>query len=371
MWTRRHLLGTVGLTAAGCAAGALGLSTRAQAADLRFAVRRFPVGQPTTVRLVGYDPDRAEADVAVFQAAFDAACEAPPAQRLAARLQAARDAGQTARVLVKPAVNSGNRFPYTASPRSVRAVCAWLREQGASEVIVADMSGPSIGTALALGRSGLASAALAGGADRIVAFDELGWRRYELEAATTFHGHFELTALLGDADFVVNIARASTHKLALLTLSLKNWQGLASGSTRRRTHASPGRSLVDFLAEYALAIKPDLVVIDAGLVNTTGGPDQGLVVPVGAVLVAEDMVAADLVALGLLRWASQRVDGQPRFGRPALLTDPTALLWQAPVIRQAVALGVGVARPEELLLSTQAISAELRGRLRADLDRVA
>ena len=362
MWTRRSAL-----LAAGAAMLGVGAPGRAAspAAVQRFAARRFPDGDPTTVRLVGVPASGDDG----FDAAADAAFALPAADRLAARMRDRRDAGQPCRVLVKPAVNSRNAWPYTASPRSVAATCRWLLAHGATDVIVADMSGPGTGTADALDATGIGLAALDAGA-RLETLEDHGFERYEVPAATTHGGSFELSALLDDVDFVVNIARASTHKLAQLTLSLKNWQGLASWRTRRWTHTSLGRPLTSLMAEYSLAVKPDLVVIDAGTVNTTGGPDGGLAVPVGALVVAEDMVAADLVALGLLRWAALHVDGQSRRGRPKVLTEHGAVLWNAPVIGRAVALGVGVTSPDQLLLSPDGLPADLLDSLRRDLERV-
>jgi uncharacterized protein (DUF362 family) len=44
-------------------------------------------------------------------------------------------------VFIKPALNSGNRYPATTSPAAIGAMVALLMEKGAGRVIVGDMSG--------------------------------------------------------------------------------------------------------------------------------------------------------------------------------------------------------------------------------------
>jgi uncharacterized protein (DUF362 family) len=119
------------------------------------------------------------------------------------------------RVLIKPAHNSPNPYPFTASPVSAAELTKMCLDAGASQVIIADCMGiehtlvpggwhledpwgndfdvDDDATILAMKSSGLwdgvASAVGAGdvGPDRpvhITSFRELGWRRYETESDT-------------------------------------------------------------------------------------------------------------------------------------------------------------------------------------------
>jgi len=123
------------------------------------------------------------------------------------------------------------------------------------------------------------------------------------------------------------------------------------------------------MAEYALAVKPDLVVIDAGLAVTTHGPDDGLAVPLGVLLVAEDMVAADLVSVALLRHACLDVDRVPgRPGRPFWLEDPRVSVWQAPVVARAVELEVGAFAREQVVVDGYRVAPQLLSAVERTLD---
>lgn len=119
------------------------------------------------------------------------------------------------RVLIKPAHNSPNPYPFTASPVSAAELTKMCLDAGASQVIIADCMGiehtltpggwhledpwgndfdvDDDATILAMKNSGLwngvASAVGPGdvGPDRpvhITSFRELGWRRYESESDT-------------------------------------------------------------------------------------------------------------------------------------------------------------------------------------------
>jgi len=243
--SRRRVLFLGGLTAAVTAvcgtvhlrrAGVLEPAPRVQPLDL--ARRRFPVGAATEVRLVGYD--RGVSEPRAYQDAMSAALDTPAARRLADRIRVDVRAGRPVRVLVKPAVNSGKAYPYTASPESVRAVCAWLSGLGVDEILVGDMSGPGRNTRAALRSTGIERAALEGGAHSVFCFDERPrrhrWVTHAPAAATSFPDGFRLTAVLSEVDYLIDVARVSTHASTGTTLSLKNWQGLAGWPTRMYTH---------------------------------------------------------------------------------------------------------------------------------------
>ena len=44
-------------------------------------------------------------------------------------------------ILIKPVVNSGNTYPATTNPIGMKAVIGLLKEKGAKQIIVSDMSG--------------------------------------------------------------------------------------------------------------------------------------------------------------------------------------------------------------------------------------
>jgi len=368
-WSRRDFLhrAMLGSAAVLCATGGARVAHAKMAPEvpeMRFAPRRFPEGDPTTVRMVGFDPEVAYGDFTAYRDVMAAALETPAAQRLAARIRADVDAGKRVCVLVKPAVNTGHLYPYTSSPSSVRAVCEWLDGLGVADIAVADKSGWAGDALKNMRRNGLEAGALEGGAHRVLAFDHLPeerrWETYRVPEASCFKHGMELTGLLSEAHYLINVARAATHKMARITLSMKNWQGITSMRTRGHSHLTPGVALTDAMAEYALAIKPDLVVIDAGEVCTTYGPDFGLVIPAGVLLVGEDMVATDLAALGVMRHCCIEVDKRVRrHARLKHLEHMEVSPWTAPTIRHAVKLKIGAFEKEQVLLDPVGVDGDL------------
>jgi uncharacterized protein (DUF362 family) len=368
-WTRRHFLHRAMLGSAGvlCATSGARVAHAKMAPDvpeMRFARRLFPEGDPTTVRMVGFDPEVAFGEFEAYREVMAAALETPAAQRLATRIRADVDAGKRVCVLVKPAVNTGNKYPYTSSPYSVQGVCEWLDGLGVQDIAVADKSGWAGNAAKNMRRNGLEAGALEGGAHRVLAFDDLPaerrWETYRIPEASNFKNGMELTALLSEAHYVINVARAATHKMARITLSLKNWQGITSMRTRGHSHLNLGVSLTDAMAEYALAVKPDLVVMDAGEVCSTYGPDFGLVIPAGVLLVGEDMVATDLATLGVMRHCCMKLDKRVRrHARVKYLEREEESPWNAPTIRHAVKLKVGAFEREQVLLDPVGVDGDL------------
>jgi len=78
-------------------------------------------------------------------------------------------------VLVKPNIVSGTPAPTTTSAEVVRAVCDWLKRQGAKTVWVGDMSAVmTLGTRYSMKESGIEAAVRASGATPVY-FEEGGW----------------------------------------------------------------------------------------------------------------------------------------------------------------------------------------------------
>ncbi len=87
-------------------------------------------------------------------------------------------------VLIKPVVNSGNPYPATTGPESLKAVISLLKDKGAGRIVVSDMSGVENvklspdklkgSTRELMKSSGLAMAAETAGAE-IYLPEEEGW----------------------------------------------------------------------------------------------------------------------------------------------------------------------------------------------------
>jgi uncharacterized protein (DUF362 family) len=175
-------------------------------------------------------------------------------------------------VLVKPNIG-WDRTPEQAAntnPQVVAEVVRLCREAGASRVVVTDVSCND--PRRCFGRSGIAQAAGAEGADVILPDD----------------------GTLRKVDKVINIPVAKNHSLSGVTLGMKNWLGIVGG-VRSWLHQDIHTSVVD-LAE---CVRPELTLIDAYRVLIRNGPTGGSLSDVEVrktLIAATDPVAADAYA---------------------------------------------------------------------------
>ena len=101
-----------------------------------------------------------------------------------------------------------------------------------------------------------------------------------------------------EVDKIINLPTAKHHRLARVSLGMKNWMGLIGGK-RRRWH----QKLPDSLADMAQALRPTLVVLDASRLLMRHGPTGGRlsdVAPGNALIAGWDQVAVDALGAPLL-----------------------------------------------------------------------
>jgi uncharacterized protein (DUF362 family) len=206
-----------------------------------------------------------------------------------------------ARVLLKPnMVEYDPGAVINTDPRLVAGAIAALRRLGAAEVTVAEGPGHRRDTGYVVEASGLGPATREAGA----AFVDLNVARaanVPLSTRYTELGTLWLPTAVTSADLVVSMPKVKTHHWAGVTLSLKNCFGCLPG----RMYGWPKNILhwqgIDAsILDIAAAVRPDLVIAD-GIVGMQGdGPISGTPVQVGAVVVADDPVAADVVVTRMM-----------------------------------------------------------------------
>lgn len=107
----------------------------------------------------------------------------------------------------------------------------------------------------------------------------------------------EVSKDLLEADCLINMPVAKHHGGATLTLSIKNWMGAVSNSTRRFWH---GHDLHQCLADFSTFLKPHLVIIDATRIMLDHGPQgPGKLDHPDQIIFSTDPVAADAYAATL------------------------------------------------------------------------
>jgi len=212
------------------------------------------------------------------------------------------------RVLLKVNTNSGDPFPYSTSPITVRAVASALVASGA-HVTVGDRSfWGDDDTAGNLEANGIAAATRAAGADLVVFDDKIDWAEIDPKQVPHWRPPFRVPRIAVDADHVINLACMKTHFITGATLGLKNLLGLVRAEDRARpgnlrTHEA-GR-IHHQITDVNRVIAPRLTVIDGYRALIAGGPTHRDGAPqfadLRAVLAGSDRVALDASAIALLQ----------------------------------------------------------------------
>ena len=207
-------------------------------------------------------------------------------------------------VVIKPNMSfaQGPDSATNTHPEVVREVLVMCKEAGASKVRVLDHSLQNADQAL--DRSGIRDAC--NGVEDGICHHLMNagfYRQEALPEASEMRENAFMRDVL-DADVLIAVPVAKSHGGAGVSLSLKGQMGLILD--RRSMHAryNLDTSIVDLNSR----IKPDLAVIDATRVLTTGGPGgPGKVITPGEVIASADPVAADATAVAAYEWYGQKM----------------------------------------------------------------
>lgn len=232
-------------------------------------------------------------------------------------------------VLVKPNVVSGEPSPSTTSPEVVGAVVRALYGEGASNVIVGDMSAfATLSTKRNMRSNGIKAAAEENGAE-VAVFEDHGWVEVKLPG-TRFVDKAYVTEWLFDVDAVVNLPVVKTHRSATYSITLKNFIGCTH--LRQRPYLIDSSHWEEIVAEFNAAYAPEINIVDATTSMIAGGPWSGTPADTGVIIASGDRVAADVVGLGIIK----------SFGEWGMVTRKD--VWDQLQISTAIDLGVGRSR---------------------------
>jgi len=233
------------------------------------------------------------------------------------------------RLLVKPNTNSPDPYPASTDPVFLTALIEVLHELGTADIMVGDSCGLAWQPAQAVHEKlGIPDLCRRLGV-RYVNFDAGPWRNVPVGGREL--KNVQIAEAAFQADRIVYTCCLKTHRLARFSASLKHAAGFLSPEMRSRLHDG---DLESNIADINLAVKPDLIFIDARKCFVTGGPVRGWVRRPGVVFASTDRVAVDVeAARGLSSfWAFNRLPKNP---------------WDHPQVRHAIALGLGASREGE------------------------
>ncbi len=207
--------------------------------------------------------------------------------------------GQT--VLIKPnlAFQAPAESFAVVDPRTIEAVVAYFKENSkAGEVWVGD--NPSLGMHIgrckpAMAEAGMEAAAIRGGADKVIYFDEAELVEIDIPGAKVFKKATVFKPFL-DADVVINLPKMKVHLAGTVTLGLKNWNGIIPNV--HPSSQQQGAHRIDLGQKFAdlyRVRKADLTIID-GIIGMEGqGPHAGTPIEMNLIIAGTDTVAVDAV----------------------------------------------------------------------------
>ena len=192
-------------------------------------------------------------------------------------------------VVIKPnvAFDRPPALAATTHPDALRAVAKLCFEAGARKIIIAD--NPINSPTGCFFKSGLTAVASEMGLDLLYpetnAFSPLSLDGEILKEWTFFSTPFK------HATKVIGLAPCKDHNLCHASMTTKNWYGLLGGR-RNQFH----QQIHSIVSDFALMMKPTLVILDGMNVLMSNGPTGGRlsdVKPMNTIVAGTDMVSVD------------------------------------------------------------------------------
>jgi uncharacterized protein (DUF362 family) len=200
------------------------------------------------------------------------------------------------RVILKPNFNSADSYPGSSDLEFLKVVIRLLQEAGA-KVVVGESSGgiwrPTRKVMVKLD----ALRQLTDIGAEVIAFDDRAWDWVSVRVDGDYLKEVTVPRSVYEADKIVYVPCMKTHQIARFTLSLKLAVGFVHPGERRSMHM---RNLERKIAEFNLALQPDLIIMDGRKAFVSGGPATGELVEPGVIMASGDQVAIDVEALKIL-----------------------------------------------------------------------
>lgn len=243
-------------------------------------------------------PARSLSNVAIIRCDRYDACYGPVCEGL----RAVPLDVQGKRVVLKPnLVEYSATAPINTHPQLIAAVADELYRKGATSVVVADGPGHVRDTQLLLNESGLGDQLAEIGRVPFVDlnFDEA--RRIAIRGLATNLNELWLPNTVLSADILISMPKVKTHHWAGVTLSLKNLFGIVPGSVYGwPKNVLHWQGIDNSIVELAAAVPVHYVIADGVEAMEGNGPLHGPARHLGAIVFADEPVAADATCCRLM-----------------------------------------------------------------------
>jgi uncharacterized protein (DUF362 family) len=214
-------------------------------------------------------------------------------------------------VAIKPNLFAPYPPPVSVDRRVIKSIVSMCREAGAKRIVV--IEGLSVGSLIKRINVDMSKKGgkMTRGMKTIEAMRLLGVKRAVEDAGGTAAGvedeekenisvpggkvlhSIEYPKVILDADVFISLPALKTHTMTMVTLGIKNLQGILNEGDRYFGHRD---DLDQHLVDIIKVKKPDLTLVD-GLIGMEGmgAGESGSPVPMGLILAGEDVVAVDSV----------------------------------------------------------------------------
>lgn len=223
------------------------------------------------------------------------------------------------RILIKLALNSGNRFPATSDPWLLKSLVTILQEKGAGEILAGDQSGVADvhwtrskqkGSSRELCRSAGLLDAIEKCHAKPVFFEEGGYDDYfetQPEGSHHWNKPLRMTSVINRVDHIIYLPRVASHVMGDITSGFKLGVGFLRDDSRREFH-SGGEHFYAMYEEInavpEIRSKLRLSLTSGRRVLSVFGPDSGTVTEPdqGLIFASEDLLANELMSYAWLLW---------------------------------------------------------------------
>ena len=213
-------------------------------------------------------------------------------------------------VVIKPNLFAPYPPPISVDRRVIASMVKLAREAGAKRVTV--IEGVSVGTLMKRVRPAMTPCGMSRGFSTIEVMQLLGVKRAVEEAGGEVLGvedaekvevdvkggkalhRVSYPRVVLDADYFINMPAMKTHTMTMVTLSIKNLQGILDEKGRYFSHRDDTNQ---HMVDISKIRKPDLVLLDGLLaMEGEGAGEAGVTVEMGLIMASHDTVALDAVA---------------------------------------------------------------------------
>ncbi|MBY0551567.1 MAG: DUF362 domain-containing protein [Candidatus Obscuribacterales bacterium] len=197
--------------------------------------------------------------------------------------------------------------PLTTDKAVVEAAVKLMAQLGAAEIIVGDASALNRDTDYLLEATGIGQCCSKLGVPFVdLNIDDID--KVENAAGLTKEKFFAMPRTVTQCDLLISMPKLKTHRLALVTASLKNLfgaiPGRAYGWPKNFLHVN---GIAPSVIDLAIAAKPGFAIMDAIVAMEGHGPLDGTPVNTGYLILGPDLAAVDAVGCRTMKIAPENV----------------------------------------------------------------